>query len=145
MDENQIKTLAERISKIIYPGIKFMLTGDLGTGKTTFAGYLINSLSDKKFNVSSPTFSIVKEYNSVYKIVHADLYRIADPQEIEYIDLFNDNEAVYIIEWAEFLDYLMPEERIEIYLEYCGISSRNVIIKGYGDKNKKLIEYMEVK
>ena len=71
------KGLALKFSKIISKSILICLDGELGTGKTTFARFLINFLAKKKIKVLSPTFPIVQIYNlDKLKIWHFDLYRI---------------------------------------------------------------------
>jgi len=131
----QIQKLGVTISKFIFPNAKLLLFGDLGTGKTTLTSYIINSLSSAPVNVTSPTFSLIKVYNTNPTIYHIDLYRLSDPQEIEYLDIFSDPEGVYIIEWANFLDYLTPKERLEIHISYNeDIRYRDLRIEGFGEK-----------
>ena len=59
------------------------------------------------------------------------MYRIQDPYEIEYIDLFADKSDIYLIEWADYLDYLKPDKNIEIWLEYSknDMTKRDIKIK----------------
>jgi len=135
----QIQKLGASISKYLFPGAKLLLFGNLGTGKTTLTSYIVNSLSQSSINVTSPTFSLVKVYDTNPTIYHVDLYRLSDPQEIEYLDVFLDPEGVYIIEWANFLDYLTPEERLEIHISYNeDIKYRDVKIEGFGEKYKEM-------
>ncbi len=121
----QIQKLGETISKYLFPGAKLLLFGNLGTGKP--------------INVTSPTFSLVKVYDTNPTIYHVDLYRLNEPQEIEYLDVFLDPKRIYIIEWADFLDYLTPEERLEIHISYNeDIKYRDVKIEGFGEKYKEM-------
>jgi tRNA threonylcarbamoyladenosine biosynthesis protein TsaE len=119
----------------IKKGDKILLFGELGAGKTTFSQFLIKNILKDIDYVSSPTFSIMNEYGEDIKIYHADLYRIADPYEIEYIDLFNDEEGIYLIEWAEYLDYLTPKNRLEIKIKYNeDIKYRDIEINYIGNE-----------
>jgi tRNA threonylcarbamoyladenosine biosynthesis protein TsaE len=141
---DDIKRLGIAISKCLFPGAKVLLLGDLGTGKTTLTSYIINGLSDKPINVTSPTFSLIKVYDTNPRVYHIDLYRLTDPQEIEYLEIFTDSDGVYIIEWANFLDYLTPEERLEIHISYNeNIRYRDLYIKSFGEKYEELKSKIE--
>jgi tRNA threonylcarbamoyladenosine biosynthesis protein TsaE len=93
-----------------------LLSGDLGAGKTTLAKGLIKGLgaADPE-EVTSPTFTLIHEYGSVF---HIDLYRLESAREVETLGLdeIMDREAVVLIEWGERFPELFPEDRIEIRL-----------------------------
>ncbi len=81
------------------------LQGELGSGKTTFARYILNFLGigEKEFE-GSPTFTIINEYkNNIY---HIDLYRLKTKEEIENIGLYEilDNKGIFLIEWPQLLE-----------------------------------------
>ncbi|MGM0640377.1 MAG: tRNA (adenosine(37)-N6)-threonylcarbamoyltransferase complex ATPase subunit type 1 TsaE [Thermotogota bacterium] len=130
IDEIKISKIAKALSNNLRDGHVILLYGDLGTGKTTFSKYFIGSRI-KNAMVTSPTFAIENIYGERPRIHHIDLYRIQDPYEIEYIDLFADKEDIYLIEWADYLDYLKPEKNIEIFIDYSNedISKRDLKIK----------------
>jgi tRNA threonylcarbamoyladenosine biosynthesis protein TsaE len=148
MNLNDFEIISNIISDNIKESMVILLNGDLGTGKTTLTQKILNKIVEDDQIVSSPTFSIIKTYNGKngFKFYHSDLYRIRDPQEIEYLDMFYDKKGVYLIEWAEFLDYLIPDENITINLFYNeNIEFRDVEIYFNGEKykliEKKLIEW----
>lgn len=93
----------------ILPNLKhniLLLKGNLGAGKTTFTQYLLKSLGSND-EVSSPTYSIVNEYNSAKgKIFHFDLYRMNDINEVFDIGIeeYLDNAYLSIIEWPEIYE-----------------------------------------
>jgi len=127
------------ISQNLFPGAKILLFGDLGTGKTTFASAIINGLFNNEVIVTSPTFSLIKVYDTKPTIYHIDLYRLSDVGEIEYLDIFSDLSGVYIIEWADMLGYLTPDESLNIYLSYNkDINYRDITIEGKGQEHQLL-------
>ena len=111
----------------------FLLYGEIGVGKTTFTRFLINNLQIKnKFNKSevlSPTFNILNEYQINNLIIkHFDLYRIKNKQELSNLGLFEDEEAVKIIEWPEILESIKIN-KIEFHFSYSNdFKNRNLII-----------------
>jgi len=102
--------IAEKIKPLIVHNILF-LEGDLGSGKTTFTRYLVRSLGSTD-DVSSPTYSIVNEYDSSKgKIFHFDLYRLKSSTELYDIDIeeYLVNAYLSIIEWSEILEKEIPD------------------------------------
>ncbi|WP_159429480.1 tRNA (adenosine(37)-N6)-threonylcarbamoyltransferase complex ATPase subunit type 1 TsaE [Marinitoga hydrogenitolerans] len=146
INEYKLLKIAQIISKHSFPGMKILLYGDLGTGKTTFTkGFIKNLLKDENLTVTSPTFALVKVYDNSIKIYHADLYRLSDPEEIPYIGLFEDNDGIYLIEWPERLEYYLPEERLEIHLFYNNddINFRDIEIIPVGKKYTDIFEKLK--
>ena len=100
-------------------GQVFCLYGDLGVGKTVFTQGFAQGLGITE-PVSSPTFTIVQEYEEGrVPFYHFDVYRIADPEEMYEIGFeeYIEGDGVCFIEWANLIDELLPEERIEITIE----------------------------
>lgn len=97
----------------------FALHGDLGSGKTTFTGFLIKHLNKEIKNVSSPTFTIIQTY--AYKdgeIWHADCYRLKSEEEFYELGLQEAFEScVTIIEWPEIIKEFLPNDTIHIFFE----------------------------
>jgi tRNA threonylcarbamoyladenosine biosynthesis protein TsaE len=95
------------------------LIGDLGTGKTTLTKYIAKGLGVTE-TVTSPTFTIVREYRSGrIPLFHFDVYRILDPDEmfeIGYEDYFF-GEGVCVVEWADQIEELLPEDAMIIRIE----------------------------
>jgi len=94
------------------------LTGDLGTGKTHITKGIAKGLNINDI-ITSPTFNIVNEYDSGrLKLNHFDVYRVSDPDEISAIG-FDDyifSEAVSIIEWANYIEEILPKEYLHIHI-----------------------------
>lgn len=111
----------------------FCLYGDVGAGKTAFTkGFATGLLIEE--DVVSPTFNIVQAYEGLKKLYHFDVYRIEDINEMENIG-FDDylfGDGVCVIEWAEMVEELLPENVIKV-----------VIKKVDTDENERIIEIGE--
>ncbi len=110
--------LGERIGSLVNSGDIVCLTGDLGTGKTHFVKGFAKGLKILE-NITSPTFTIVNEYDGRLKLNHFDVYRVDDPDEINAIgfDEYIFSSAVSIIEWANYIEELIPTESLRIHIE----------------------------
>ena len=118
------RLIVKAIDTFFNKGLLILLEGTLGSGKTTFASMLINHISLQKEIVTSPTFSIIKEYDSKFNIpiFHFDLYRVE-----KEIDIWNLNieecisSGISIIEWPEVLPQVIKDmESISIKFEQIG-------------------------
>ncbi len=100
-DEDSVAILAASFARLIKPPMVLFLQGDLGAGKTTFARAFIHALGFKGY-VKSPSYGLLESYPVFGKtILHLDLYRIADPKELDYLalrDLY-DEKSVLMVEW----------------------------------------------
>ncbi len=117
--EEETFALGKKTGETAAPGQVFTLNGDLGVGKTVFAKGMAEGLGITEV-VNSPTFTIVQEYDSGrLPMYHLDVYRIGDPEEMEeigYEDYFYGN-GVCLIEWAELIRELIPENAVSITIE----------------------------
>ena len=130
---NETKILAQKFSKLLSIPFFICLFGDIGSGKTTFARFLINQFSKKKNKVLSPTFPIVQIYElKTINIWHYDLYRIEKKNEFFNLDFDTAFGNCVIVEWPDiFLDYF-PKNRIEINFKDEKNNIRDVVIKLHG-------------
>ena len=115
-DEKSVAILAARFARLIKAPMVLFLQGDLGAGKTTFARAFIHALGFKAY-VKSPSYGLLESYTvSAMTILHLDLYRIEDPEELEYLairDLY-DEKSVLMVEWPlKGVDHL-PEPDLEL-------------------------------
>src|SRR3981189_1880701 len=116
-NETATASLMADLALLIGPGDVITLSGDLGAGKTAAARALIRYLaSDDELEVPSPTFTLVQGYDlPSFPLVHADLYRVNDPGELEEIGLSPlPDGAVALIEWPERAPGALPADRIDI-------------------------------
>lgn len=112
-------TIGRKLADTVRSGEIYTLNGDLGVGKTVFTKGLAAGLGITE-PVTSPTFTILQEYDSGrLPLYHFDVYRIGDPEEMEeigYEDYFF-GQGICLIEWAELIEELIPEEAIAVYIE----------------------------
>ena len=129
----EMLSLGRDIGAKAVPGEIWALNGDLGTGKTVFAKGVAAGLNIEE-DISSPTFTIVKEYHSGrLPLFHFDVYRIGDIDEMDEIGyedyIFGD--GISLIEWADIIEDLLPEDINRILIEKDpekGFDYRRVII-----------------
>jgi tRNA threonylcarbamoyl adenosine modification protein YjeE len=137
-NETATAHLMADLALLIGPGDVITLSGDLGAGKTAAARALIQYLADDDaLEVPSPTFTLAQTYDlPPFPLVHADLYRINDPIELEEIGLSPLPEGtVALIEWPERAASALPQDRIDIALSHrpaLGSTARAAEITGYG-------------
>lgn len=134
------KTLCvgEQIGKLALPGDIICLIGNLGTGKTHLTKGIAKGLGVTDY-ITSPTFNIVNEYNGRLKFYHFDVYRVNDPDEINAIgfDEYIFSPAVSVIEWANYIEELIPKDHMEISiykLPELGENFRKIIINYTGHR-----------
>ena len=124
----------KEIGENAVPGQVITLTGDLGTGKTVFVQGLAAGLGIDD-NVNSPTFTILQVYEEGrIPLYHFDVYRIEDPDEMYEtgLDDYLYGDGVCVIEWAELISELIPENHTEIIIEKDlekGFDYRKITVK----------------
>lgn len=126
-NEAAMLTLGQAIAHAFPENGVILLKGELGTGKTTLVKTVLRSLGHQGA-VKSPTYTLVEPYHLQGRdIYHFDLYRLGDPEELEFIgirDYFHEH-ALCLIEWPERAIGYLPQEDMVIHLSYCG-QGRNV-------------------
>jgi tRNA threonylcarbamoyladenosine biosynthesis protein TsaE len=108
------------------------LIGELGAGKTVFAKGIAKKFGIAPENVTSPTFTIINEYETErIKVFHFDLYRIKNIFELEdlgYEEYFY-NDGIVIIEWAEKIEKILPKKTYFVYLFCLNENQREIVFK----------------
>ena len=132
-DQKRLLEVAVKFTKIIEKGDIFLLYGDIGVGKTTFTKFFINNLQIKnslnKSEILSPTFNILNEYQiKNLNIKHFDFYRIRSKNELDNLGIFEDKEAIKIVEWPEIIEKANIN-KIELKFSYSNdFRNRSLII-----------------
>lgn len=144
-DEAAQLKLAANIAKHTPAGSVLFLEGDLGAGKTTLVRGFLQSLGFKG-NVKSPTYTLVEPYLiDNQQIYHFDLYRLGEPDELEYAggrDYF-DAESICLIEWPEKAEGYLPDADLLCQLSYqteSGVQGRHCVITANTQKGRAIIQ-----
>lgn len=128
----QTMSLGIQIGEKVNSGDILCLIGDLGTGKTHITKGIAKGLQVED-HITSPTFNIVNEYDGRHKFFHFDVYRVNDPDEIEAIgfDEYIFSDGVSVIEWANYIEELIPENHLRITIDKLpalGVNYRKITL-----------------
>ena len=138
-DPEETFEVGRKIGMNAKPGQIYTLTGDLGVGKTVFTQGVAAGLGITE-PVNSPTFTIIQEYeDGRLPFYHFDVYRIGDLEEMEEIgyDDYFFGQGICLIEWAELIEEILPEKRIEVTIEKDlekGFECRKITIEERGEE-----------
>lgn len=135
--------LAKLFANFINGRMVFLLSGNLGSGKTTFAKAFASSIGVKEI-VNSPTFNIVKLYNSgKLPIVHIDAYRLENNKTDIGLEELTNSDSISLVEWPEHVKEILPKNYISILFKILDETKRELEIEANGLNEEKLL--MEVK
>ena len=138
---NEMETIeiAQNFESEKFPNMIICLNGELGCGKTIFTKGIANALGITE-TITSPTFTIIKEYNGELPLYHMDVYRLDGNTEGLGIEEYFSKGGVVIIEWADTIKDILPNERLDIKFKVVDENKRILIIKPYGKKYEDLCE-----
>ncbi len=139
-DEAATAALARRVAGALDGGLVLYLHGPLGAGKTSFARALLTTLGVGE-RVKSPTYSLVEGYMTRERPAwHLDLYRIADPAELEWLglDALADPTALVLVEWPERGAGALPAADLELRLDYAG-AGRQAQWHAFSERGRELL------
>ena len=138
---DQTWEIARLIGEKLRKGDVLALSGELGSGKTCFTAGLARGLGvDEKYRITSPTFTLINEYQGRFKLYHFDVYRLNGYSEFEdlgYEEYFC-SDGIVVIEWAEKIVKILPADAFFISFEYLDENKRKIIIKGAQNRLKEL-------
>lgn len=126
--EQDLASISQALATILPQQCHIHLCGNLGAGKTTLTRYLLQAMGHKGA-VKSPTYTLVETYLLDSKrIYHFDLYRINDPEELNFIGIedFLSDQAIWLIEWADRAQALLPHPDIMLSLTVTSHTSRDL-------------------
>ncbi len=135
--EEETAAFAARLAPLLEPGTIVYLQGPLGAGKTTLVRALLRARGFRG-RVRSPTYTLVEDYPGV---VHFDLYRLSDPEELEGIGLrdFLDGRTIFLIEWPERGAGVLPPPDLTIRLHPAG-SGRDLAVEAGSPRGERIVK-----
>jgi tRNA threonylcarbamoyladenosine biosynthesis protein TsaE len=145
-DEKQLARFREALGRSIKSGIVIELVGDVGAGKTTLTKAIARGLGITD-PMQSPSFTIVNRYvaSSGLELAHYDFYRLHDPgiMSEELAETVNDKNIVTVIEWANVVSDVLPNERLQIRLNTVDETHRQMVFDPRGKAATDLLEGLE--
>ncbi|MCI5779874.1 MAG: tRNA (adenosine(37)-N6)-threonylcarbamoyltransferase complex ATPase subunit type 1 TsaE [Lentisphaeria bacterium] len=131
--EAETEKFAGELAGELLPGSIVTLRGDLGAGKTVFARGFARGLGITE-PVSSPTYTIVQEYALCGggRLYHLDLYRIGSPEAALAFgvdEFFDDDNAFTLVEWAERIAGIIPQNAVEVTIRHLGETEREIAVR----------------
>ena len=128
-DPQETIKLGENFATFVEKGDVFAFVGELASGKTTFIKGILKGLNFDK-PVTSPTFTLVNEYDAKYPVIHIDCFR--ENKLERWIKLgmndYMDEKNILIIEWADKMKSLLPINTIQIQFSHKSINSREIFL-----------------
>jgi len=138
-NEYETLELAQNFESEKFPNMVICLNGELGSGKTLFVKGIANALGINE-SITSPTFTIVKEYNGELPLYHFDVYRLDGNTEGVGIEEYFTKGGVVVIEWANTITDILPEERLDIKFKVVDENKRVLTIVPHGVQYEELCE-----
>ena len=138
-DEMETIELAQNFESEKFPNMIICLNGELGSGKTVFTKGLADALGIKD-TITSPTFAIIKEYDGELPLYHMDVYRLDGNTEGVGIEEYFTKGGVVVIEWADTIKDILPEERLDIKFKVLDENRRILHLYPHGKKYEELCE-----
>lgn len=129
------QALGRKLGQLARPGDVITLAGDLGAGKTTLTQAIGEGLGvPDHLYITSPTFSLLHEYPGRLPLYHMDLYRLAGEGDLENLGFeeYIYGEGLTVIEWPDRLGSLLPDDRLEVCLEFVALEARTVVFTAFG-------------
>ncbi len=141
-NETETKEIAARLASMLNRGDVITLEGDLGAGKTTFTKGIAKGLGIKEI-ISSPTFTIIKEYmGGKLPLYHMDVYRLEGSDEDIGFDEYFYGDGITIVEWAHFIEDYLPKQLLTITFLYAKDGGRILSFKASGKHYEAIVEQL---
>ena len=142
-NKSDTQELGKLIAKHSFKGEVITLKGQLGAGKTTFSQGFASGLNIKGV-INSPTFNIVKCYfDSLLPLYHIDAYRLEDLHQDLGLEEYIEGDGVCLIEWAEFIKEVIPDELLKIEIEILENEERVISTTPIGNKYIELLKVVK--
>lgn len=137
------EAFAKQLAPHLAPPDVITLEGDLGAGKTTFTQALAKELGIKRV-VSSPTFTIMKQYEGKYAFNHLDVYRLAGSDEDLGWDEIFYGDAISVVEWAHLIEEDLPKEHLAIRITRDGEHERTITLLPKGKRYENMCKELQL-
>ncbi len=140
--EKQTKEWAVKLAARLEQGIVITLEGELGAGKSTFARAFLQALGVTE-KIKSPTYTLVEPYQVGERMLyHLDLYRLASPEECDYLDLreIDNPYSILLIEWASKGAGWLPERDLNCYIDAIAITTRKFCLQAFTARGERLLQ-----
>lgn len=131
-DINEINKFAKNIASHSFPNMIICLDGEMGAGKTTFTKSFAKYIGVTQ-NVTSPTFTIIKEYKGNFELFHMDVYRLDGNVDGLGIEEYYYRNGICIIEWSSLIKDYLPDERLEIIINIINENERELLLIPHGE------------
>lgn len=131
--------LAQNFESEKFPNMIICLDGELGSGKTVFTKGIANALGIQE-SITSPTFNIIKEYDGELPLYHMDVYRLDGNTDGYGIEEYFTKGGVVVIEWADTIKDILPDEYLHIKFKVLDENKRVLILTPYGKQYEDLCE-----
>lgn len=134
--------LGSKLGRLLRPGDVVNLNGSLGAGKTLLVKGMGTSLNVPEEFITSPTFTIINEYDGTYPLYHFDVYRLERGTELEdigYEEYFYGN-GITVVEWGNLFSDYLPDDRIDVSIEQVGEQERKIEIAGTGLRGQQIVD-----
>lgn len=138
-NEKETIEIAQNFESEKFPNMIICLNGELGSGKTIFTKGIANALGIDE-TITSPTFTIIKEYDGELPLYHMDVYRLDGNTEGIGIEEYFTKGGVVIIEWADTIKDILPPERLDIKFKIVDENKRILILVPHGKIYEDLCE-----
>ncbi|MCP3137584.1 tRNA (adenosine(37)-N6)-threonylcarbamoyltransferase complex ATPase subunit type 1 TsaE [Pyxidicoccus xibeiensis] len=134
--------LGVRLGKLLQPGDFVGLIGDLGAGKTHLVRGVAEGAEVPRSEVASPTFAIVYPYSGRIPLYHADLYRLANYDDLYstgFLDLVEGRDGAVLVEWLDRIPEAAPREHLRLTLKHAGGEVRELSAEAFGARPAALL------
>jgi tRNA threonylcarbamoyladenosine biosynthesis protein TsaE len=144
-NEEETEILGTALGNSLEVGTVIALIGELGAGKTRLVQGVAAAMGVERSLVNSPTFILIQEYEGRLPLYHFDTYRLRDVDEFLELgaDELMSTEGVCLIEWADRVADVLPEDHLRIEIAITGLSEREFQITAMGSKSAQVLSVLE--
>lgn len=136
--EDEVLELGKRLGLLLKADTFVALYGDLGAGKTVFARGIGTAVGAQRIN--SPTFTIVRQYQTLPPLYHFDAYRLSNSDELYAMGYSDYVGGIVLMEWANLVEDTLPRERLDVFIVGNGELPRTITIVSHGQSYDAILE-----